>query len=53
MDVEIETPNTVCQHTRLRMGSQSEQNQDLYDYVICGYAFLEDLLSLQSSDLSL
>ena len=33
------------------MGSQSEQNQDLYDYVICGYVFLEDRHILQSSDL--
>lgn len=30
------------------MGSQSEQNQDLYDYVICGYAFPEDLHTLQA-----
>ena len=27
------------------MGTELEQDQTLYDYVICGYAFLEDSLS--------
>lgn len=33
------------------MSSHPEQDQKLYDYVICGYAFFEDRFTSQNSDM--
>lgn len=35
------------------MGSQPEQDQNVYDYVICGYAFFEDHFTFQGSNTTL